>query len=150
VGVWPVEGVSRLIPALLFDALDHIPLASLDYLFVEQNRDPTCGKPVLLGCHARGVVLPASGGLAQIDEVPLAIRDADFVLFTKEDLGDQDFDPVLARARVRQIEEDIPTFLLSQGDHSDWTKWLDYLERLREERLHPPTEGGPPSENYLG
>jgi Ni2+-binding GTPase involved in maturation of urease and hydrogenase len=150
VGVWPVEGVSRLAPAMLLDALERIPLSALDYLFVEQNRDPTCGAPVLLGCHARGVVLPASGGLEQIDEVPLAIHEADFVLFTQEDLGEPGFDRDAARARVRQIEGAIPVFFLSHGEHSDWAEWLAYLERLRQEHLHPPTEGGPSSENYLG
>jgi len=150
VGVWPVEGFSRLAPAQLRDALRSIPLASLDYLLVEQNRDPSCGAPVLLGCHARGVVLPASGGLDQIDEVPLAIREADFVLFTHEDVGSPDFDHDAARARVRQIEAEIPIFFLSHGEHSDWPEWLAYLERLRREQLHPPTDDGPPSEIYLG
>jgi len=150
VGVWPVEGVSRLMPAQLLDALDGIPLGSLDYLLVEQNRDPTCGAPVLLGCHARGVVLPASGGLGQIDEVPLAIQKADFVLFTQDDLGTSDFDHDAARARVRQIEAEIPIFFLSHGEHSDWPEWLAYLERLRQEQLHPPTDDGPAPEIYLG
>ena len=150
VGVWPVEGVSRLMPAQLLDVLDGIPLASLDYLLVEQNRDPTCGVPVLLGCHARGVVLPASGGLAQIEEVPLAIHKADFVLFTQDDLGPADFDHDAARARVRELEAEIPIFFLSHGEHGDWTEWLAYLERLRRERLHPPAEGGSAPEIYLG
>ena len=150
VGVWPVEGVSRLMPAMLLDALDRVPLSALDYLFVEQNRDPTCGAPVLLGCHARGVVLPAGGGLDQIDEVPLAIHKADFVLFTQVHLGAPGFDHDAARARVRQIEAQIPVFFLSHGEHSDWAEWLSYLERLRQERLHPPPEEGPSSDAYLG
>jgi len=150
VGVWPVEGVSRLMPAQLLQALDHIPLGSLDYLLVEQNRDPTCGAPVLLGCHARGVVLPASGGIDQIDEVPLAIQQADFVLFTLDDLGKPDFDHHAARARVRQIEAQVPIFFLSHVEHSDWPEWLAYLERLRQEQLHPPTDDGPAPEIYLG
>jgi Ni2+-binding GTPase involved in maturation of urease and hydrogenase len=150
VGVWPVEGVSRLMPAMLLDALDRIPLSSLDYLFVEQNRDPTCGAPVLLGCHARGVVLPASGGLDQIDEVPLAIHAADFVIFTQDDLGAPGFDHDAARARVRQIEAEIPIYFLSHGEHADWGEWLAYLERLRQQHLHPPTGEGPSSEIYLG
>jgi len=150
VGVWPVEGVSRLMPTQLLDALDRVPLGSLDYLLVEQNRDPTCGAPVLLGCHARGVVLPASGGLDQIDEVPLAIRAADFVLFTQDDLARPDFDHEAARARVQRIEAQVPIFFLSHVEHSDWPEWLAYLERLRQEQLHPPTDDGPAPEIYLG
>lgn len=150
VGIWPVDGVSRLAPSMLLDALDRIPLASLDYLFVEQNRDPTCGAPVLLGCHARGVVLPASGGLDQIDEVPQAIHNADFVLFTQEDLKAPGFDHGTARARVGRIEAEIPIFFLSHGEHSDWTEWLAYLERLQQEHLRPAADAGPSSDNYLG
>jgi Ni2+-binding GTPase involved in maturation of urease and hydrogenase len=150
VGVWPVEEVSRLMPAQLLDVLTGIPLASLDYLLVEQNRDPACGAPVLLGCHARGVVLPATHGLDQIDEVPLAIRDADFVLFTQADVAHPDFEHDAARARVRQIEPEIPIFFLSHLEHSDWPKWLAYLERLRQEQRHPPRDEGPAPEIYLG
>jgi len=150
VGVWPVEGVSRLMPAQLRDALAGIPLSSLDYLLVEQNRDPTCGAPVLLGCHARGVVLPASGGLGQIDEVPLAIHQADFVLFAQDDLAQTGVDHDAARARVQQIEAETPIFFLSHGEHSDWPEWLAYLERLRRAQLHSPTDDGPAPEIYLG
>jgi Ni2+-binding GTPase involved in maturation of urease and hydrogenase len=150
VGVWPVEGVSQLTPTMLLQALDRAPLSSLDYLFVEQNRDPTCSVPVLLGCHTRGVVLPAGGDLGQIDEVPAAIHEADFVLFIQEGLKEPGFEHETARARVRQIEAAIPIFFLSHGEHSDWSEWLTYLERLRQEHLHPSAEDGPASENYLG
>jgi Ni2+-binding GTPase involved in maturation of urease and hydrogenase len=151
VGVWQVEKVSRLTAMLLLEALNHIPLANLDYLFLEENRDPTCEPPSNLGCHARGLVLPASGGLEQIDLAAAAIVRSDVILITQGDLREESrFDFEEARRRIGEIEAGLPVYVLSHTEHSEWLEWMDYLERLR--RVHLPGHGeeAPSSDLYFG
>jgi len=134
--IWKVGGVDHLVAENLLALLDHLPLHDLDYLFVEENRDPTSRSPSDLGCHARAVVLSASGGAGQVDEAAKAIRRAHFVLFTQ---GDQAISslPEMHEAcrRVRAVAE-IPTFILSHRQHSEWMEWIAFLHDLRRRNLH--------------
>jgi len=134
--IWKAEGIDHLTAEDLLDLLDRLPLNRLDYLFVEENRDPICRPPSDLGCHARAVVLAAGGGVGQVEEAAKAIRRAHFVLFTQ---GDQAVaSPTEMREacrRVRSVAE-IPTFILSHEQHSEWMEWIAFLHDLRRRHLH--------------
>jgi len=133
--IWKVEGVDHLTAEDLLALLDRLSLDRLDYLFVEENRDPTTLPPSDLGCHARAVVLAASGGAGQVEEAAKAIRRAHFVLFTQGDQADVPaFEIHEVCRRVRAVA-DVPTFILSQEQHSEWMEWITFLANLRRRHL---------------
>ena len=151
VGVWRAQGVSHLTPEVFLDLLDEIPLGALDYLFIEENRDPSCTAPKVLGCHARGLLFPVVGGLQQITEAAEAIHDCHFILITQCDRRvESDFDLDQARAMIREINESIPVFFLSHAEHSDWLQWIDYLDGLRLTHHHGHVVEEPAAELYIG
>ena len=134
--IWKVGGVDHLAAEDLLALLDRLPLQRLDYLFVEENRDPTSRSPMDLGCHARAVVLSAGSGAGQVDEAAKAIRCAHFVLFTQGDQADASLSEMReACRRVRAVAE-IPTFILSHRQHSEWMEWIAFLHDLRRRHLH--------------
>ncbi len=133
--IWKVEGVDHLTADDLLALLDRLPLHRLDYLFVEENRDPTSRSPSDLGCHARAVVLPAGGRAGEIDEAAKAIRRAHCVLFTQGDRTDvASHEMREACRRVRSVA-DVPTFILSHRQHSEWMEWISFLHDLRRHHL---------------
>jgi Ni2+-binding GTPase involved in maturation of urease and hydrogenase len=151
VGVWYAPGVSHFTPEIFLHLLDELPLHSLDYLFLEENRDPSCTPPMILGCHARGLLLPVTGGLHQIDQASEAILRSHFILLTHGDRrGEVAFDVDAARTIIRQINDAIPVFLLSHAEHSEWMGWLAYLEGLRREHHQIKVVEEPCPELYFG
>lgn len=133
--IWKVEGVDHLTADDLLLLLDRLPLHRLDYLFVEENRDSICRSPSDLGCHARAVVLSAGGPPGEIDEAAKAIRRAHCVLFTQGDRTDVASHEIReACRRVRSVAE-IPTFILSHKQHSEWMEWISFLHDLRRRHL---------------
>jgi len=135
--IWKVEGVDHLVAENLLAFLDRLPLHHLDYLFVEENRDPTSRSLSDLGCHARAVVLSATGGLGQVDEAAKAIRRAHFVLFTQGDQAVASPSEMREACRRVRVIAEIPTFLLSHKQHSEWMEWIAFLHDLRRHHLCP-------------
>jgi Ni2+-binding GTPase involved in maturation of urease and hydrogenase len=151
VGVWYAPGVDHFTPEIFLDLLEELPLHSLDYLFLEENRDPSCAPPQILGCHARGLLFPVTGGLHQIDQAGEAILRSHFILLTHGDLrAEAAFDVGAARSLVHQIHDAVPVFLLSHTEHSEWMEWLDYLEGLRREHHQIKVVAEPSPEFYFG
>jgi len=151
VGVWRAQGVSHLTPEVLLDLLGEIPLGALDYLFLEENRDPASTPPMVLGCHARGLLFPVVGGLRPITEAAEAIRDSHFILITQCDRRDEtEFDMDAARAIIRAINDSIPVFRLSHEEHSDWLEWIAYLDGLRRAQYQRHAVAEPLAELYIG
>ena len=151
VGVWYAPGVSHFTPDIFLSLLNELPLHSLDYLFLEENRDPSCTPPVVLGCHARGLLFPVIGGLEQIDQAGEAILRSHFILLTHGDRRNEAaFDVEAARAIVRQINDAVPVFLLSHTEHSEWMEWLGYLDGLRQQHHQVKVVEEPCPELYFG
>ncbi|MGD2062782.1 MAG: hypothetical protein PVF51_04265 [Nitrospirota bacterium] len=151
VGVWYAPGVSHFTPEIFLHLLDELPLHALDFLFLEENRDPTCTPPRVLGCHARGLLFPVTGGLHQVEEAAEAIVRSHFILLTHGDRRDEAaFDVDAARVTIGQINDTIPVFLLSHTEHSEWMEWLAYLEGLRREHHQTKVVTEPSPEFYFG
>jgi Ni2+-binding GTPase involved in maturation of urease and hydrogenase len=151
VGVWYAPGVSHFTPEIFLHLLDELPLHTLDFLFLEENRDPTCTPPTVLGCHARGLLFPVTSGLDPIDHASQAILRSQFILLTHGDRrAEAAFDVATARAVIHQIHDEIPVFLLSHTEHSEWMEWLAYLEGLRREQHQVKTTAEPSPEFYFG
>ena len=151
VGVWRAHGVSHLTPEVLLDLLGEIPLGALDYLFLEENRDPASTPPMVLGCHARGLLFPVVGGLQAIMDAVEAIRESHFILITQCDRRDEtEFDMDAARAIIREINDSIPVFFLSHEEHSDWLEWIAYLDGLRRAQNQRHVVAEPLAELYIG
>jgi Ni2+-binding GTPase involved in maturation of urease and hydrogenase len=151
VGVWRAQGVSHLTPEVFLELLEEMPLGALDYLFLEENRDPSCKPPTVLGCHARGLLFPVIAGLQQIEEAAEAIQRCHFILITQCDrMMEADFDIATARAIIHEINEAIPVFFLSHEEHSDWLEWLAYLDGLRRAQHQHHVVAEPAAELYIG
>ncbi|RMF78949.1 MAG: hypothetical protein D6739_11375, partial [Nitrospirae bacterium] len=121
---WCLGTGERVTAEGLLDLVERLPLGRLDFLFVEVECDTACTPPVDVGCHARTVVLPAPGGLGEIDRAAAAIREADFVLLTQGDrVAAGQASLQAARERVAAIAP-VPTFVLSLFQHSDWMEWI--------------------------
>jgi len=151
VGVWRARGVSHLTPEAFLDLLGEIPLGALDFLFLEENRDPACTPPMVLGCHARGLLFTVVGGLRQIEEAVEAIHRSHFVLITQCDRRvETDFDIAAARAIIGEINDSIPVFFLSHEEHSDWLEWIAYLDGLRRAQHQHHVVAEPAAELYIG
>jgi len=134
--IWKVEGVDHLTAEDLLALLDRLPLHRLDYLFVEENRDPIDCSPCDLGCHARAVVMSAEGGPGAIDEAAEAIRHAHCVLFTQGDRTNLVSHKMGEACRRVQAVGEVPTFILSHRQHSEWMEWIAFLHDLRRRNLH--------------
>ena len=134
--IWKVGGVDHLAAEDLLALLDHLPLHRLDYLFVEENCDPVSRPPSDLGCHARAVVLSASGGAAQVEAAAEAIRCSHFVLFTQGDRADTDASETREVCRRVRAVADVPIFVLSHKQHSEWMEWIAFLHDFRRRHLH--------------
>ncbi|RMF77817.1 MAG: hypothetical protein D6739_12410 [Nitrospirae bacterium] len=146
---WCLREGARITAEGLLRLVERLPLGRLDFLFVEVECDTACTPPVDVGCHARTVVLPAPGGLGEIERAAAAIREADFVLLTQGDRVAAGAAVVAAaRARVAAIAP-VPAFVLSLFQHSDWMEWIAYLERLRSRHLRPRSEAVP-ADLFLG
>jgi len=151
VGVWRAEGVSHLTPEVFLELLEEIPLGALDYLFLEENRDPATTPPMVLGCHARGLLFPVINGLQPIEEAAEAIHVSHFILITQCDRRvETDFDLTAARAIIREIDDSIPVFFLSHEEHSDWLEWIAYLDGLRRAQYQRHVVVEPAAELYIG
>jgi len=151
VGVWRAQGVTHLTPEAFLDLLAEIPLGALDFLFLEENRDPACTPPTVLGCHARGLLFPVGGGVRQIEEATEAIQRSHFILITQCDLRvETEFDIAAARSVIRNINDSIPVFFLSHEEHSDWLEWIAYLDGLRRAQGQRHVVAEPLAELYIG
>jgi hydrogenase nickel incorporation protein HypB len=114
---------------MVHDALHRLALESLDILFIENVGNLVCPASFDLGQHRNVTLLSVTEGDDKPAKYPVMFRAADLVLLTKTDLLAvlDDFDPVRAEQRVRDLGRTTPVFSLSARKDQGMAAWLDWL-----------------------
>jgi hydrogenase nickel incorporation protein HypB len=123
--------------ALVHQALDELPLAGLDLLFIENVGNLVCPAGFDLGQHRNVTLLSTTEGDDKPAKYPVIFRASDLVVLSKADLLDvmDDFNPLRALAAVRALGCDIPlvhTAVRRAPSIGAWLAWLESeVEALR-------------------
>jgi hydrogenase nickel incorporation protein HypB len=114
-------------------ALDHLPLAGLDILFIENVGNLVCPASFDLGQHVNVVLLSVTEGDDKPQKYPIMFRSADHVLLTKADLQPhiEEFSAAKARRAVARLSPAIPVTEVSAKTAAGLDRWLAWLEGLR-------------------
>lgn len=123
-------------------ALDELPLATGDVVFIENVGNLVCPAAFDLGEAGKVVILSVTEG----DDKPLKYPDmfaaADLMLLNKTDLlAHVDFDPERAIELARRVNPEIAEIRLSARSGEGMAAWLDWV---REEARRKGSEAGPP------
>jgi hydrogenase nickel incorporation protein HypB len=116
---------------MVHDALDHLPLADLDVLFIENVGNLVCPASFDLGQHRNVTLLSVPEGDDKPAKYPVMFRAADLSLITKTDLLAYitEFKLERAHAALRQIGFQGETIELSNRGGEGFAAWLAWLER---------------------
>jgi hydrogenase nickel incorporation protein HypB len=116
---------------MVHDALDRLPLADLDVLFIENVGNLVCPASFDLGQHRNVTLLSVPEGDDKPAKYPVMFRAADLSLITKTDLLAYitEFKLERARAALRQIGFQGETIELSKRGGEGFAAWLAWLER---------------------
>ena len=130
--------------AMVHHALDSLPLAGLDLLFIENVGNLVCPAAFHLGQHRNVTLLSTTEGDDKPAKYPVIFRASDLVVISKADLLDvlDDFKPLAALAAVRALGREIPvlpTAARRAPSIGAWLAWLDgeltaHRNHLRPER----------------
>ena len=123
-------------------ALDELPLAAGDVVFIENVGNLVCPAAFDLGEAGKVVILSVTEG----DDKPLKYPDmfaaADLMLLNKTDLlAHVDFDPERAIELARRVNPEIAEIRLSARSGEGMAAWLDWV---REGARRRGSEAGPP------
>jgi len=116
---------------MVHDALDRLPLADLDVLFIENVGNLVCPASFDLGQHRNLTLLSVPEGDDKPAKYPVMFRAADLSLITKTDLLAYitEFRLERAHAALRQIGFQGETIELSNRGGEGFAAWLAWLER---------------------
>jgi len=116
---------------MVHDALDRLPLADLDVLFIENVGNLVCPASFDLGQHRNVTLLSVPEGDDKPAKYPVMFRAADLSLITKTDLLAYitEFKLERARAALRQIGFQGESIELSNRGGEGFAAWLVWLER---------------------
>jgi hydrogenase nickel incorporation protein HypB len=116
---------------MVHDALDRLPLADLDVLFIENVGNLVCPASFDLGQHRNVTLLSVPEGDDKPAKYPVMFRAADLSLITKTDLLAYitEFKLERAHAALRQIGFQGETIELSNRGGDGFNAWLAWLER---------------------
>lgn len=120
--------VCHLDAHMIAHAVEHLPLADLDLLFLENVGNLVCPAAFDLGESRRAVVLSVTEGDDKPSKYPEIFRSADAVLLSKIDLAPHcRFDRERATRDIRTLRftAEILPLSATTGDGFDaWTAWL--------------------------
>lgn len=113
---------------LLHHALEKLPLAELDWLFIENVGNLVCPASFDLGEQLRVVMLSVTEGEDKPLKYPVIFHVADVVLITKVDLADAvDFDRARAHEAIQQVAPRATIIECSAktgAGQEEWRHWL--------------------------
>ena len=116
---------------MVHHALDTLPLADIDVLFIENVGNLVCPAEFDLGQYANVVLLSVTEGDDKAEKYPVMFRIANHVLITKTDLLPHlgEFDPERARRAIGELSPDAPVSLVSAKTGEGMDVWLDWVTR---------------------
>jgi hydrogenase nickel incorporation protein HypB len=119
---------------LVHRALEELPLAGLDLLFIENVGNLVCPAGFDLGQHLNVTLLSVTEGDDKPAKYPVIFRASDLVVLSKTDLLEvmEDFDPSRAAAALAALGRDTPLISTASRRAPQLGAWLDWLERRLE------------------
>lgn len=121
-------GSCHLEASTVGQALDDMPLADIDLLFIENVGNLVCPAEFDIGQHARVLVSSITEGEDKPLKYPLAFREADLVIFNKVDLApylNPDMDTL--RGNLERVHANVPVIELSARDKIGLEPWISWI-----------------------
>jgi hydrogenase nickel incorporation protein HypB len=114
---------------MIHHALDHVPLAGLDVLFIENVGNLVCPASFDLGQHRNVTLLSVTEGDDKPAKYPVMFRAADLMLVTKTDLLAviDEFSTERATRAFRALAQDGPVLPVSAKTGAGLEAWLAWL-----------------------
>ncbi len=121
-------GGCHLNASMIKQALDELPLDTLDLVIIENVGNLVCPAELTLGEHITAVLLSVTEGHDKPLKYPLAFRVAQAMVITKTDLVPHtDFDLDEARSFAVQINAELKIVETSCYDGNGITDWADWI-----------------------
>ena len=123
-------GACHLDAELVHRALNELPLAGLDLLFIENVGNLVCPASFDLGQHLNVTLLSVTEGDDKPAKYPVIFRASDLVVLSKTDLLGllEDFDPARAEAALAALGGGTPLIRTAARRAPMLEAWLDWLE----------------------
>lgn len=122
------RGACHLSAKQITAALHHLPVDSLDVIFIENVGNLVCPSDFQLGEHAKIVVLSVVEGDDKPAKYPAIFAKSKVLLINKMDLADYvDFDLARVEADARRLNPDLQIFPISAKTGFGLEKFYDYL-----------------------
>jgi len=131
------HGACHLSAAQVGEALEKLPLAELDAVFIENVGNLVCPAAFELGEAAKVAILSVAEGHDKVAKYPAVFARAKVLLINKIDLLGPavDFDVGFVRRSASRLNRSIRTFAVSAktGEGVDrWCRWIE--ERVKESK----------------
>ena len=125
------------------EGLDHLDIARLSFLFIENVGNMVCPAEFDLGERLRIVLLSIPEGDDKVGKYPTLFQKADAILLTKIDLLPVlEFDRGRMRSDLARINTRAPLFEISSKSGEGMDAWLAWL---RQQRMLMSVPGVPPA-----
>jgi len=135
-------GVCHLDAAMIRQALDHLDLAALDLVIIENVGNLVCPAEFKLGEGLRAMILSVPEGHDKPLKYPLMFSDSQVLVVNKTDLlGMGDFDMDELRSTVLRMNPRVAIFEVSCRTGEGLQDWADWLEERARENLKGVDEG---------
>ena len=126
------QGSCHLSAEQVSKALNAIPVADLDLVFIENVGNLVCPSSFDLGEKVRVVVLSVPEGDDKPIKYPGSFAKADVLLINKMDLIDYiDFDLEKVLETAKKLKPGVKIFQVSATTGQGMTDWYDYLNGLK-------------------
>lgn len=127
------EGSCHLTAAMIEAAMEKMPLAGLDFLFVENVGNLVCPSSFFLGEQVRVTLLSVAEGNDKIRKYPKAFQTADCMVLSKIDLLPfVQFSLAQAEEDYRRIHAGGLVLALSAQSGEGIQRWLEQLQLWRQ------------------
>jgi hydrogenase nickel incorporation protein HypB len=127
------NGACHLSAAQVNNALQKLPVADLDLIFIENVGNLVCPSAFELGESGKVVVLSVAEGDDKPAKYPAIFAKSKVLLINKIDLmskgGQVDFDIEHAKADARRLNKNIQIFPISAKTGEGMSSWCDWLIR---------------------
>ena len=117
--------------------LEHLPLDSLDLLFIENVGNLICPTDYELGEHKRVVIVSVSEGDDIVEKHPMIFNTAALIIVNKIDIAEAvnaDADKMVSDARIINPRIDVLKMSLKTGEAFE--DWIDFVEKSINEIKH--------------
>jgi len=121
-------GSCHLDAPMIRSSLEHLDVADLDLLFIENVGNLICPASYNLGHHDAVVVSSVSEGHDKAHKYPRIFKQADMILVNKWDLAEVfEYDLEFFVQGVRMVNPDVPILPISAKTGEGFEPWMDWL-----------------------